>query len=638
MFDFSSLASTFSQPSKKTLVEGGAALAAIILSVMSIKQVKKYGVLRGNPTSVVAQILLGNVGDVSAYSRRVGPNMFLVDKMPWGQSSHNVNILSGFDLANYDYGIAAVNGDMRNKMTNEEGDAPPATPITGGGSDDDAIEKTTYDAIKTKSEKGYTSGLELHIEGKVVMDVASNTINVTLDSPPSGGTPPPLVFGFKKPDGATDFAADTSTLKEQQIKQVIRSSMHTLRGNLSFDYKSGPLPALEDDPTVEKYPAWFVGGAAVKHFDGNWDEKDAPAEFNVELPGYSAGRVDGTLPSHLKNFLKAPRPANDVHTAFITALANDNLITVTKVDTSDARSILIADNANCVLVLKALDIDINKMPEVTPGGKLKPLGDGNKPSLDQALTRAQGDKYKMKPIQAKLVRELSKYMFIPKEADKPKATKENTEGLLKMHVEYLIYKTLDKDGLSLAIKDGKYKGGAEAGKYAQSAFEQMYTLKKSGLAPSKQLFLMKNEVEGGVAYLKTGAPKSHSKTTADIAKAGKIPFTYHTMEAFNWTAPTKTLEPTLPVHELEVLNEKMVPFGKSLVGTTPASQAFFLILKTKKKGGEDTSIQKETWCCNNTALWALDKISAGHLPGTNPIYPNKGGGDETKKTDGTAAD
>lgn len=248
---------------------------------------------------------------------------------------------------------------------------------------------------------------------------------------------------------------------------------------------------------------------------------------------------------------------------------------------------------------------------------------GTPPNLEEAIKRAKNDK-NLSDVDAKLLRVLSRYLYTSGQGNAEAAKKARAANLHKTLVLFKLHEHINTDGLSLAMLKDNYgvDENTKVGDAVRTLFAEMSQASVSAFAGDSKMFIIK-EKKGKVpeiAYVKTGEPNSTKSTTAEKAKSGKIPLTYHKKEAYSWTG--KALDANAKVYDLQVLNENMEPFNGNLLESKPDHQAFFLILKTKKEGGEDTNIHKETWCCNNAILWALNKIS---IPGTDPIYADKGG-------------
>lgn len=731
MFDFSS----FTMPNNKTLVEGGSAIAAIILSVMSIKQVKKYGVLRGDTSSVVAQILLGKVGDVQGISKQIGPNVFLLHKMPWGQSSHNVNILSGFDTAKYDYAITAVNGVMRDKMVKEKNDTGDQTAVTGGGSENDKIVDVVFKAIESDAKKELQSCKLIHdfdidpSNGSIVSVKVSNA-----------------TYGFKAPNDAYKYVAELSktlTLDDKAIKACIESHINTQRENLPFAAE-GVEAVIEVDPTATSGLQWpFQLDGAIAFDSSNASEKMKAISFNkaytddqlvtpvsgrnnvaLDKPNlYYLKDITSTLNESVNitslNVIKTATSYDDLfaklmqtkfmgygtealksseelidpvnaviaHThvssmpedqakqtlqSLIGALNSSVQFIKTKIrvvtgpptlptfDEIDAVQHAIqgfqghvpfemkdtVDTATKAIKKAHSHIE-NSAEATTPVEKQKvleafgfttlplniendgqgnikipdtPTPSGGKANLESAIKRAV-DAKKMTSVEAKILRTLSKNLFTNNDGKSDQSKKTRSEHALELNVEYLLYEHIKEDGLSAINKHFNYGDGFS--EPLKELFTEASKQAKTGNA--NNMFVIKEDSAPAIAYIKTGEPNAE-KSTADSTKNGKIPFTFHKKDALSWKG--SSLEKLRPNY-IQVRDENMKPVTIDLAEKKMANQAFFLIIKTPKAGGEETTIRSETWCCNNQVLWALNKLT---IPGMDPIY-SEGKKEEEKKSE-----
>ena len=734
MFDFSS----FTMPNNKTLVEGGSAIAAIILSVMSIKQVKKYGVLRGDTSSVVAQILLGKVGDVQGISKQIGPNVFLLHKMPWGQSSHNVNILSGFDTAKYDYAITAVNGVMRDKMVKEKNDTGDQTAaVTGGGSEDDKIVDVVFKAIENDAKKNLKS---CKLTQEFQIDPANSTSIVSVKVKTA-------TYGFKAPNDAYKHVAgldENLKLDDKAIKACIKSHINTQRENLPFATTTNGVEAvLEVDPTATSGLQWpFQLDGAIAFDPADTSVKMKAISFNkaytddqlvtpvggrsnvaLDKPNlYYLNDITSTLNEQAnitnltdiknatsyddlfsklvnQNYMNYGTEAfesseklivsvdaviahphvqqtDDAFKRLITALntslqviqtkirviapANPTLPTLGEIDAVQSaiqglqssvpdemkeavdtateaiqkahshinNSAEATTSTQKQKVLEAFGITFPLKIEIdAPNNTIKipttpPTPSGGKANLESAIKRAV-DAKNMTSVEAKILRTLSKNLFTNTDGKSDQSKKTRSEHALELNVEYLLYKHIKEDGLSAINKHFNYGDGFS--EPLKELFTEASKQAKTGNA--NNMFVIKEDSKSApaIAYIKTGEPNAE-KSTADSTKNGKIPFTFHKKDALSWKG--SSLEKLRPNY-IQVRDETMKPVTIDLAEKKMANQAFFLIIKTPKAGGEETTIRSETWCCNNQVLWALNKLT---IPGMDPIY-SEGKKEEEKKSE-----
>ena len=227
----------------------------------------------------------------------------------------------------------------------------------------------------------------------------------------------------------------------------------------------------------------------------------------------------------------------------------------------------------------------------------------------------------MTSVQAKILRALSKHLFANKDGNSETNKKTRSEELLKLNVEHLLYGHIKDDGLSAIIKHFNY--GDSFSEPLKELFTEASKQAKTGNASN--MFVIKENSAPAIAYIKTGEPNAE-KSTADSTKNGKIPFTFHKKDALSWKG--SSLEKLRPNY-IQVRDETMKPVTIDLAEKKMTNQAFFLIIKTPKAGGEETTIRSETWCCNNQVLWALNKLT---IPGMDPIY-SEGKKEEEKKSE-----
>ena len=278
----------------KVIIEGVTAVGFMVASVLSIRHVKKFGLLRGDNTSMAAQMVLGQTGYVSGFTQNIAPGLHIIHDMPWGQKSHNVNILSGFDLKKYKYGVAAVTSELRNALIGADDDGKEnSEPVAANSAVQSkspltlALEDTN---IKGVCDSGYALKNTTSQNTKPQKDAFNEKYKIeeqqiTLKKKDNSS----LIFKFKQPENSThkwlqpESVLENKNLTPDQVKKFVGDLLNTPRENFTFEFKGqGIAGSLTKDPSVDGPDTKKVNeydddiGIDANRFDNN-------KEFSINL-------------------------------------------------------------------------------------------------------------------------------------------------------------------------------------------------------------------------------------------------------------------------------------------------------------------------------------------------------------------
>jgi hypothetical protein len=636
--------SNLGNASPKQIAEGVFGVIALVASLSSLGQFKKYGAIRGDKASAAAQILFGSVGMLSGHTQKINENTYL-HNMPWGQTSRKVNILAGFDVDNFDYAISAINGEAREKMLKSlKGDD--ALPSAGGANK--WVEKLKGE-IQAKQNGEFAQ--KFTISGRNIQYKAGAT-----------SEPIPLVISLPEEDDGelteTDATIKTdnpsvpkafdsiittnkSTIKERYFDDLAKQTSKLM---VNADAFAEPERDAEDDTMELSKAPWWLRERSAEMLFGNDKYKLVPVAASKDR------KKNGQLVIKLQNNVNNP-------TERLKALIRARKLIKTK-NNADVSENDYADILAGLSTLLDTLLDTNEMKEyapesatginriayplatyktngfwihlgksdaspgtqfftftgTAPGGDGSGDGDGSgaeKKPLVEVLDDAVKNK-QITDVDRLIILKLSNYIFA-KEG-------EESQNLLDKFVEsaaprYELYSILEA-GNSLETQYNELDQDQK--KAITSIFSELSKANTNAnggsLADDKSTFIIKagkpkskKAKSSPAVYIKTGAPDGKTGKL----KEGLIPFTYHKKPAFELTGPVKDPK----VQELAVLGEDMKPAsGLDLTANTQRTQAFFLIVKVAKKGVSDPpTLKKETWCCNNNMLWALDKLRGASL-------------------------